>query len=68
MLRRAGVGFATQAERVAALVAQDEAAWRQPDQPGAGAGAQFLDLLRRYQTPILIGAGALFVLAILKRR
>ena len=55
----------TQAQRVAALIAADEAAWQQPL---AKTTQSLMDWLRKYQTAVLIVAGGLFVLALFRAR
>ena len=55
----------TQAQRVAALLAADEAAWQQPL---SKTGQSLMDWLRKYQTAVLIVASGLFVLALFRGR
>jgi hypothetical protein len=55
----------TQAERVAALIAADEAAWQQPLSKTI---RSLMDWLRKYQTAVLIAAAGLFALALFRGR
>jgi hypothetical protein len=54
--------YATQALRVAALKAQDEALWKMPDQ------TKVMDWLNKYKVWIIVGSAGLLGLALFGRR
>lgn len=62
------LSYATQAERVAALKAEDEALWAQADVAPRGAGNAVMDFLQRYKVWIIVGSVGLFGLALFRRR
>lgn len=68
MLIRSGLGFTTQAERVAAMIAEDEAQWQTPAAPAFSTFDAIMDSLRRHATFVYIVAAGLLVLAIARGR
>jgi hypothetical protein len=61
------LSYATQAERVAALKAQDEALWALPD-VALPTQQKVMDFLQRYKVWIIVGSLGLFALTLFRRR